>query len=158
VAKSAYEYVKAWRKRPENRHKRAEEARRWRAKNPEVLAAIKARFRKKHLCRIRKEDRERAAEYRKTLEYKEKQRIRVARFKERQRERQCEIAGRPKPKLCEICKTDEFPIVFDHCHEQGHFRGWICDRCNKTLGLVRDNHGLLLAMASYLKETGSWLF
>jgi hypothetical protein len=33
---------------------------------------------------------------------------------------------------------------FGHC--------WLCDRCNKVLGLVRDDIGLLRAMVSYLEE------
>jgi len=43
--------------------------------------------------------------------------------------------------------------VFDHCHDKGHFRGWICDRCNKTLGLVYDDIDLLKKLISYLEAT-----
>jgi hypothetical protein len=152
--KSKYEYVKAWRARPENKHKRAEEARRWRAKHPELVKEIKARYRAKHPDSRLWKDRNLVAarKYRQTPQYKEAQRIRNLRFKEKQRAEQAAIAGRPKPELCEICQTNEFRVVFDHCHKHGHFRGWICDRCNRTLGLVRDNREILLAMARYLKD------
>ena len=54
--------------------------------------------------------------------------------------------------MCEICGELNIRIVFDHCHDAGHFRGWICDRCNKTLGLVKDSIGLLIKMSKYLEN------
>ena len=151
MAKSAYEHVKAWRARPESKSKRAAQARRWRARHPDVFRAIKARHREGHIEEIRVRDAEMAREYRKTPEYKEKARIRTERFRAKRAKEQEAIAGRPKPNVCEICQTDEFRIVFDHCHVGGHFRGWICDRCNRTLGLVRDGIELLKAMTGYLE-------
>jgi hypothetical protein len=41
-------------------------------------------------------------------------------------------------------------MVWDHCHKTGVFRGWICHRCNKVLGLIKDAPELLLLMHSYL--------
>lgn len=57
----------------------------------------------------------------------------------------------PQTDTCEICKREE-KTVFDHCHERNIFRGWLCDRCNRTLGQVRDNPELLEAMASYIRK------
>jgi hypothetical protein len=59
-------------------------------------------------------------------------------------------AGRPKPEICEVCEEKRLYIVFDHNHETGKFRGWICDRCNKTLGLVNDNKQILESLIKYL--------
>jgi hypothetical protein len=59
------------------------------------------------------------------------------------------IAGRPKPNNCEICGR-EYVIVFDHDHITGNFRGWICDRCNKVLGLAEDDKNILNKLISYL--------
>ncbi|MGA2412380.1 MAG: endonuclease domain-containing protein, partial [Candidatus Binataceae bacterium] len=148
MAKSNYDYVKAWRARPENKSKRNEEAQRWRAKHPDVIKAIKARHREANLDAIRAKDVERQREYRKTPQYKEAQARRNQAFKQRQREERERIAGRPCPEVCELCGGNEGGICFDHCHKHGHFRGWICDRCNKVLGLVRDNAELLVAMAT----------
>lgn len=42
--------------------------------------------------------------------------------------------------------------VFDQCHDGGHFREWICDRCNRVLGSVKDNIELLKDMIKYLEN------
>src|SRR3990167_1145705 len=46
-----------------------------------------------------------------------------------------EIAGRTRPEICEICGAKD-TICFDHDHNTGKFRGWICKRCNTVLGKV----------------------
>ena len=61
------------------------------------------------------------------------------------------IAGRKKPDSCEICGGGGI-ICFDHDHKTGKFRGWICSRCNFTLGNVKDNSELLIALAEYLRK------
>ena len=63
------------------------------------------------------------------------------------------VAGRPRPTICDICGGSHHNgIVFDHCHQHGHFRGWLCDRCNKTLGAVEDDVALLRKMIVYLER------
>lgn len=62
-------------------------------------------------------------------------------------------AGRPCPDACEICGRTGLKIVFDHCHKHGHFRGWICRRCNSVLGMVRDDPRLLAMLSAYLQRT-----
>jgi hypothetical protein len=59
-------------------------------------------------------------------------------------------AVRRRPDACEICHNSSNKICFDHCHQSGGFRGWICDPCNRVLGLVRDNPERLRALAHYL--------
>ncbi len=61
------------------------------------------------------------------------------------------LAGRPKPSFCELCNLSG-RICFDHDHETGKFRGWICHRCNVVLGLAVDNETLLKKMAIYLQQ------
>lgn len=148
-----YEYIKQWRARhPDIRTARREEARKYRKAHPEVAKAACSRHREKHIDKVRERDRLAQAEYRKTDRYKQQAAIRMRRYKERQREERLKIAGRPQPEVCDICRESEFRIVWDHCHAKGHFRGWICDRCNRVLGLVRDNQTILLSMAEYLEE------
>ena len=62
------------------------------------------------------------------------------------------LAGRPRPFCCELCNKpdDKRGIVFDHCHQKGHFRGWLCNRCNRVLGLVDDDPNILHQLAAYL--------
>lgn len=43
-------------------------------------------------------------------------------------------------------------IVLDHNHETKKFRGWICDRCNRCLGLLKDNSALLRKAVDYLER------
>ena len=66
-------------------------------------------------------------------------------------EKQEKIARRKKPEQCEICGAMG-RICFDHDHETGEFRGWICVRCNLVLGLVKDNIQLLEEMIKYFKK------
>ncbi len=142
-----YERVKAWRAlHPE---KRAEEARRWRAKYPEKAKEISERHRAKHIDRIRKRNAETQRNKRKSDP--EGNRKRIAAFKARHETALAEIAGRPRPNVCDLCEGRS-KIVFDHCHVSGEFRGWICDRCNKVLGLVKDSVILLRGMADYVEE------
>ena len=56
---------------------------------------------------------------------------------------------------CKICQE---PFIgkrpcLDHCHSKGHFRGLLCDKCNKGLGDFRDNIQSLLRAADYLNES-----
>ncbi len=60
-------------------------------------------------------------------------------------------AGRPRPDYCELCSIASNRICFDHDHVTGLFRGWICHRCNATLGFVEDSPELLEKLAQYLR-------
>lgn len=65
------------------------------------------------------------------------------------------IAGRPRPIVCEICglpSHDARAIHFDRCHTTGAFRGWLCVRCNHTLGKAKDSPALLRKLADYLEN------
>jgi len=117
-------------------------------KNPEVLKRATLKFRELHLERVRKKDAEahkRRREDQPEMYTKSKKRQQISYAQKREME-----AGRPRSPFCEICCT-EGKVVFDHCHASGMFRGWICDRCNKVLGHVKDSPSLLRVLASYLE-------
>ena len=58
-------------------------------------------------------------------------------------------AGRERPTRCEVC-YGVGRVDFDHSHELGNFRGWLCRRCNLVLGMVKDQQNLLRNLALYL--------
>lgn len=147
--KRNYEHVKAWRKKPESKAKRAAEAKRWRERYPEKWQEIKTRFRVNNIERIRERDAE--AQRKRRAADPEGQKRRMAEFKAREEAKRTEIAGRPRPETCDLCNDNIGGICFDHCHATDTFRGWICDRCNKVLGLVNDNVELLRRMIDYLR-------
>ena len=64
-----------------------------------------------------------------------------------------QIAGRPKSVVCEICGEANKKICFDHDHNTGKFRGWICHPCNATLGFVRDKIETLEKIIAYLRTS-----
>lgn len=70
--------------------------------------------------------------------------------------KQEKLAGRKKPEQCEICgifgKDLKRGLFFDHNHETGEFRGWLCSRCNLVLGNVKDDSILLRNLAKYLEN------
>ena len=147
-SKRAYSRVKEWRKN--NPEARTLEARKYRAKYPEKVAANSKRYRENNIEVCRKRERENAKRLRALNPEKEKERIK--RYIERQDAKRLSIAGRKKPELCEVCSELHIRIVFDHCHASGKFRGWLCDRCNKVLGLLKDNVLLFRKLANYLEE------
>ena len=63
-------------------------------------------------------------------------------------------AGRPKTKVCELCGRKSVKICFDHNHSTGKFRGWICTRCNVTLGMAGDDIDHLQRLQEYIKCDG----
>jgi hypothetical protein len=66
-------------------------------------------------------------------------------------------AGRPRPELCEVCgrPPGKYALHFDHDHNTGRFRGWLCHGCNVALGMVNDDPERLRFLAQYLEANGS---
>ena len=54
---------------------------------------------------------------------------------------------------CAICNRTEGTLVIDHCHEKGHVRALLCNKCNLGLGLFGDSPDLLVSAAMYLVST-----
>jgi hypothetical protein len=64
------------------------------------------------------------------------------------------MAG-PCPDQCEICggpPNGRGRFHFDHDHETGQFRGWLCAKCNWAIGLMEDNPDLMMSLALYLEK------
>lgn len=70
------------------------------------------------------------------------------------RAKQVKVAGY-EPTCCEICQSiPDKPLHFDHNHSNGKFRGWLCELCNKGLGLFKDNPERLTVAAEYIRTRG----
>lgn len=78
----------------------------------------------------------------------------LKRKKQKSIEKQEKLAGRKKSERCEICgifeKNLKRSLCFDHDHETGKFRGWLCWKCNAILGLTKDDYKLLIALSEYI--------
>lgn len=144
-----YAAVKAW--RAANPEKWAAQSKRYALRHPDKRRAASKRYIENNRDKVRAQSAEWQRQRRRNDPVGQRQRI--ARFKARRDAALAEIAGRPRPDACELCGSNEYNIVFDHCHRGGQFRGWICDRCNRVLGLVKDAPELLRAMANYLEAS-----
>ena len=61
--------------------------------------------------------------------------------------------NRPYGTPCAICEKPMDKPIFDHCHETGEFRGWLCNGCNIGLGHLGDNLEGLMKAVRYLETT-----
>ncbi len=63
---------------------------------------------------------------------------------------------RPAPGVCECCGKSQLGgkvLALDHCHATGAFRGWLCNRCNTSIGHLGDNKEGLLRAIKYLERS-----
>lgn len=149
------ETTRLWRIR--NPEKRSNYSKEWRARNPEKVKAQRKKWRdgigKEYMVKYLAEYHEKNGE---ELRYKQS--------RNRLTKRQT-LAGRPMPELCELCDKPETRklkhwkkvglLCYDHCHKTGDFRGWLCFRCNSTLGKMEDDMDLMRKMISYLDNGGT---
>lgn len=59
----------------------------------------------------------------------------------------------PMPLQCDLCRAVG-KVQLDHNHATNAFRGWLCHKCNKALGLLGDSAELLRRAAAYLDFGG----
>jgi len=72
---------------------------------------------------------------------------------------QYDIVFEAQEGVCAICKKpskDQQSLAMDHNHKTNEFRGLLCKECNRALGLLGDNIGILENATNYLKERGSY--
>lgn len=43
------------------------------------------------------------------------------------------------------------PLFVDHCHTTNKVRGLLCNRCNRTLGMLKDSGSLIRGLAEYIE-------
>ena len=59
----------------------------------------------------------------------------------------------PAPSSCDCCGGTFDKLVLDHCHKEEVFRGWLCDRCNRGIGVLGDTVDSLNQALEYLRKT-----
>lgn len=52
---------------------------------------------------------------------------------------------------CELCEKTK-DIVFDHDHVSNTFRGWLCDPCNRSIGVLGDDIAGMLKVINYMNK------
>jgi len=57
----------------------------------------------------------------------------------------------PSGTECEICKKTN-NIVFDHHHSKEAFRGWLCNGCNRSIGMLGENIEMLVKVINYMNK------
>lgn len=118
---------KAWAER--NREKRRAASAAWRKRHPEkALAATKA--------------------------WEAKNPERVAQWQRKGSRKRAGVTnadGSTRVGPCEIC-TLPSELVQDHDHETGRVRGWLCQSCNRGIGLLRDSVSVLKCATHYLEK------
>ena len=61
----------------------------------------------------------------------------------------------PEGTTCSVC--ERLPhrgngLVFDHCHKLNVFRGYICNSCNRSMGVLGDDVNGILRVLNYLNK------
>jgi len=55
------------------------------------------------------------------------------------------------PNKCQVCDSGG-KISVDHCHRTGKVRGFLCQNCNVTLGMAKDDISRLQKLINYLNK------
>ena len=59
---------------------------------------------------------------------------------------------KPEDNKCEICKKVK-KLFFDHCHITNTFRGWLCNECNRSIGMLcNDDLQRMIDAINYLNK------
>lgn len=55
--------------------------------------------------------------------------------------------------VCDCCgEKKDYTLHFDHCHETGKYRGFLCARCNQGIGYFNDSSEGLRKAVEYLER------
>ena len=60
----------------------------------------------------------------------------------------CAICGDKNPDPAK--KSHKHGFVVDHCHKSGHVRSVLCHKCNKAIGLMKDDPTIAQNASNYL--------
>lgn len=120
-----------------NREYAIQRAQEWKRQNPKRYAEQKRRYREENKNQRAEVERRGYFRRRYGLSIEELEFLRVV-----QRDR------------CAICdEPDAAGLHVDHHHKTGQIRGLLCGKCNKAIGLLREDPKLFDSASSYLQRT-----
>ena len=64
----------------------------------------------------------------------------------------CDLCGKP-PRPATKLGAEPKKLVFDHGHLSLNFRGWLCDPCNRAMGMLGDDELGMIEALLYITET-----
>lgn len=133
------------------RKKNSADMRRWRAQNPERSREINRAYRARHGDKCRHRTREWAA----------KNPIALKRIKFALRLKKYGIDVEDWARMfhaqdgrcpgCRVPLRDGWHTAIDHCHHTGHFRGLLCIRCNRSIGVLLESPETLRRLAAFIE-------
>lgn len=62
------------------------------------------------------------------------------------------LTAPPVSSSCDCCGGVFDKLVLDHCHKDEVFRGWLCDRCNRGIGVLGDTLESIEKALRYLRK------
>jgi hypothetical protein len=104
-----------------------------------------------YACKKANEEK-RTHRYRTDPEYREARRASV---RESVRKRTLPTPTRQCPDVCECCggpPNGKKSLALDHDHITGLFRGWLCAKCNRGIGLIGDDISAARRVVVYLER------
>lgn len=137
-----------------------EKAAAWREANREWRRAYDREYRKKNKQKMQEKDRRmyQLHGHKKLAKLKESFAANPEPLRARRRAtRGIPEPSRPRPEYCECCggKPLYRGLHVDHCHVTGTFRGWLCGKCNRGIGLLGDSLEIVIKAAEYLRRSTS---
>ena len=63
----------------------------------------------------------------------------------------CDLCGKP-PRLATKVNAKPKKLVFDHGHVSLRHRGWLCDNCNRAMGMLGDDELGMLTSTLYIAK------
>ena len=64
----------------------------------------------------------------------------------------CDCCGKP-PRPSTKSGSKLKPLVFDHGHISLNFRGWLCQSCNRAMGMLGDDERGMLVVLLYIAKS-----
>lgn len=120
-----------------NRDEYIRRAQKWRDRNPDYYQEV--------LRRNREENREQRAKIGRRGYFRRKYGMSLE---------ELEFLHVVQGDACAICgQTDPAGLHIDHHHETGLIRGLLCGRCNKAIGLLKEDPALFDSASQYLQRT-----